>query len=392
MPTLYEASKSLRKLPDSVYGTSRKLASISLSKMAANMPTSEEMNIPSGVVIYAEELERKVKIFLIKINSIGTYLSQLPKKTRNEPEGLEGQNLEGQNLEGQFNQVATGSGRRRRMRGGADEQDDADALIAELDKEMEELEELIHRIPVASSLDGSSSGDDLSGLDTETIEEDLESVAEVAEEVYDTAMKTGNKKLIGLAEDLRDAVNEGDKNAVNDILEEIKDQLSGGLDVFGHTQSVQKDIGISNKLISFSSLFGKASQSVDDAQIYFNENIAPYKNSLTAVQIENMNRDLDNISVMFQSIIQSPTLLALTSKQQSFEPYDQLIKSFGEFRKSVRGVINSSISNPPPENALTGAGRRTLSHHQRHSRHSRQNAPSLSILGRYKNCPQKYLL
>ena len=109
-----------------------------------------------------------------------------------------------------------------------------------------------------------------------------------------------------------------------------------------------------------------------------------------------MNRDLDNISVMFQSIIQSPTLLALTSKLQSFEPYDQLIKSFGEFRKSVRGVINSSISNQTPtdevENSLTGSGRSTLSQHQRHSRHSRQKAPSLSILGRYKNCPQKYLL
>ena len=382
MPTLYEASKSLRKLPDSVYGTSRKLASISLSKMATNMPSSEEMNIPSGVVISAEELERKVKIFRIKVNSIGTYLSQLPKKATKEPEGLEPINLEGQ-----FNQVATGSGRRRRMRGGADEQDDADALIAELDREMAELEEIINRIPVASSLDGYSSGDDLSGLDTETIEEDLESVAEVAQEVYDTAMKTGSKKLVGLAEDLRDAVNEGDKDAVNDILEEIKDELSGGLDVFGHTQSVQKDIGISNKLISFSSLFGKASQAVDDAQIYFNENIAPYKNSLTAVQIENMNRDLDNISVMFQSIIQSPTLLALTSKLQSFEPYDQLIKSFGEFRKSVRGIINSSISNQTPtdEVALTGAGRRQ-------NRHSRQKAPSLSILGRYKNCPQKYLL
>ena len=446
MPTLYDASKKLRQLPDSAYGTSRKLASISLSKMAtSDNVTDQNMNTPEGIVITAEDLERKVKIFRIKIKNIGNYLLQIPNAklkipnaklqipNAKEKEGV-ARNLEeefagaGRMTPEQYNGIINkirdsrkpqrepavmkllkqrkiGKGCRR-LRGGADDESsfdindnsyetvvsDDDSIIRGFDDVIRDLEDYARELQ--------NDFDEISSISSP---EEEERVLERVERSLEQTAKKAKKKGIDInhLENVRDMIHDyrvNEEGSIQDILdafEEVIEEVERE-DEYGLNEIQQKKLGVSSKLINFNSLFGKATQAVDDAQIFFNENIAPYKKSLTAVQIENIDEDLDDINELFKKVTVSPALLALTSRGQTHEPYDQLQDAFKVFRVSVRGVINSSVSHPPRHDeveigasTLSGGG---LVHRHSHHKHYRQETPSLSNLGKYKNCPQKFLL
>jgi len=384
MPTLYDASKKLRKLPDSTYGTSRKLASISLSKMATSDSVAEQTS-PEGIVITADDLERKVKIFRIKIKNIGNYLLQIPSASKKE--GSIARNLEGEfeGTEGAGRRRK--GGRRRRLKGGADDeepQQTAEDYLRELEEmdqdRKRQIEDIIQRLQNrATELEEGGS-------------EDEEDIQEEADDLQSLADEIGGE----IGQQIRDALDNGDIGTARKLADKIGEDLENQYQQYGLTQKQGEELGVSQRLINFNSLFGKATQAVDDAQIFFNESIAPYKKSLTAVQIENINNDLDSINELFKRVTQSPALLALNSRGQTHEPYDQLQSAFKDFRVSVRGVINSAVVNVPRNDegqvgASTLSGG-SLSHRHTHHKHFRQEAPSLSIMSKHKRCSQKFLL
>lgn len=381
MPTLYESSKKLRRLPDSVYGNSRKLASISLARMA----TADDniTGIPSGVVIDSETLERKVKVFLIKINNIGTYLSQIPTAVSTKTGSGRGQRMVGGGEEELVGiEIPYQHPRRGRQRG----QRNRETERREMEKEEKYMRQLMMR--EAEEREGRfdpsrQKFEEEFGYFTPDEEEEEEEGSD--EEGFYNPQPS--RRLIVENEDQQD-----DEDFDLDKEEEEKELEKEQLE----------ELGLSSKYINFNALFGRATQAVDDATIYFNENIAPYKRTLSAVQIENINRKLDEINVTFVRVANSSIILSL-SKKGTYQPYDQLYSAFKQFRISVRSVINSAVSENinnskmslsgevMDSGSLTG-GSRSLWRGEVHRKNYRQELPTLSILGKYKNCSQKFLL
>jgi hypothetical protein len=377
MPTLYDASKKLRNLPDSIYGASTKLSSISLSRMAVNDQINQQnTDIPSGVVIGADDLERRVKVLLIKIKNIGTYLQQIPMSIKGSQPPV--------NRRLDFE----GAGRRGKMRGGADETDET---INELEDYLRDLDNRPNRYQTPNNQERTGIQDSIRTLDTIIQNQRRMGVQDdFAEEVKDDLE---NYQMNG----------EGDLDEIMSRYQEVI-QNAGSQPNLSLNRRQEQNLSISSRLINFNSLFGKASQSIDDALIFFNENIAPYKNSITTVQIEQINKSIDVVNSIFLNVKNSPVIQSLQSNRQTYEPLDQLISLFADFRVSIRAVINSAkkgyINSPNdvnPANPVGGdsvmmGGGRSGGGCSGGSVHYRQNSPSISVLGKYKNYTAKYLL
>jgi hypothetical protein len=343
--------RSLFDLPDSTFHANRKLASLSVSRMKKNIEAPDQYNEgllhvgAVGQVIPEKEIQVKVKTFLSKCKTIETYLNQVPSLMTNfkglsnsanksnvkikrnmdtrRNSYIQNTNQNNQNTINQYNQLIR-------------EQEEA---IQQLEQELEEAEN----------------------------NEDEDEILRINQELYQ------------------------EKQYYRDIQDEFIIFMNGIDEDFNESLPAEFD-EYDNPLpptTSVNSFFGKITSSIDDANMYFVANIDPYKNDLNAVSVENINNALDNLNDKFAPIITFiDNMMQVDRKgaQNLTLPYEQLRKTFNDFRISVRGTINRSIgesgSIQNPDGQMIG-GFTTF---------RRKNNISLNIVSQHQPFKQKYLL
>jgi len=338
--------RSLFDLPDSTFHASRKLASLSVSRMKKNVEAPDQYNEgllhvgAVGQVIPEKEIQVKVKTFLSKCKTIETYLNQVPSLMTN------------------FKGISNSTNKRNKKikkfmdkdieeyYGNVQQNQEYQEAINDFNEELQRLDNLIQEL------------------------EEAEDEAEDEDELLNIKQQLIERK-------------EEKRGIYNQYMEYLNEVEENGPDEFDEYDSTLPPT------TSVNSFFGKITSSIDDANMYFVANIDPYKNDLNAVSVENINKTLDHLNDKFAPIITFiDRIIAEDRKggQNLILPYEQLRKTFNDFRISVRGTINRSIgtsdANSVPDGQMIG-GFTTF---------RRKNNISLNIVSQHQPFKQKYLL